>query len=563
MTRSLSGFLVVAAVAMLAFSGATAGQSASPVGRDQAVNELLASPAARFLTPQALMSLTAMAGRSQGIGADPAGEQVGAGAAQRAATTAEPDVESARLANVRVNDPRQDSHQTDQTTQSETSVAVSGSHVVVGFNDSQQALLFPTAGASLSGVAFSSNGGRSFTDAGALPNQAGCFDVGDPWLTADRGGAIYYSTLVSCASGGFVGVAKSTDGGRKFSPPVVIIPQSAGSFFFADKPALTAGRDPQASGRDVLYDAWDDFSFGGIGGSTLAGLAVARSTDAGAHWTVTYASRAPLTQPCPNNPGFFSFTQFIGAQPIVDPATGTLRVAAEKLSQGCPGSSASVAGGGGGGGGGGGTPPPIRPSEVIFTSTDGGQHFGPEAKIADATFSFPSGALELAPGRLMRNAEFPTLAMLGSDLVATWNDGRSGRSHVLLSRSSDAVHWSAPVDVTSGNLDELQPAISSDGSRLDVAYYQRRADNTLEVRVARSTDGATFTTSRVSDRSFPGALTFPQFDPIIAQGYMGDYIANVAVDGHRYLAWGDNRDVVTNFMYPDGRPDPDVFFARD
>lgn len=561
MTRSLSGFLVVAAVAMLAFSGATAGQSASPVDRGQAVSELLASPAARFLTPQALMSLTAMAGRSQTIGADPVGQQLGSAAAQRAAATAEPDVESARLDNVRVNDPRQDGHQTDQTTQSETSIAVSGGHVVVGFNDSQQTLLFPTAGASLSGVAFSSNGGRSFTDAGALPNQPGCFNVGDPWLTADRAGAIYYSTLVSCRDGGFVGVALSTDGGRKFSPPVVIIPQSAGSFFFADKPALTAGRDPRAANRDVLYDAWDDFSFGGTGGPPLAGLAVARSTDAGAHWTVTYASRVPLNQPCPNSPAFSSFTQFIGAQPIVDPATGTLHVAAEKLSQGCPNASATVVAGGGGGGGG--APPPIQPSEVVFTSTDGGQHFGAEAKIADATFSFASGALELAPGRVMRNAEFPTLAMLGSDLVATWNDGRSGRSHVLLSRSSDAVHWSAPVSVTSGNLDELQPAISSDGSRLDVAYYQRRADNTLEVRVARSTDGTTFASSRVSDRSFPGALTFPQFDPIIAQGYMGDYIANVAVDGHRYLAWGDNRDVVTNFMYSDGRPDPDVFFARD
>jgi hypothetical protein len=205
----------------------------------------------------------------------------------------------------------------------------------------------------------------------------------------------------------------------------------------------------------------------------------------------------------------------------------------------------------------------LTPQGLLSLTAMSGQTFGPEARISDATFSFASGALELAPGRVMRNAEFPALAMLGSDLVATWNDGRSGRSHILLSRSSDAVHWSLPVSVTSGNMDELQPAISSDGSRLDIAYYQRRADNTLEVRVAQSTDGSTFTSRRVSDRSFPGALTFPQFDPIIAQGYMGDYIANVAVDGHRYLAWGDNRDVVTNFMYPDGRPDPDVFFARD
>ena len=45
--------------------------------------------------------------------------------------------------NVRVNDPSADTHQTDQTTQSETTIAVAGSHVAVGFNDSQQGLLAP------------------------------------------------------------------------------------------------------------------------------------------------------------------------------------------------------------------------------------------------------------------------------------------------------------------------------------------------------------------------------------------------------------------------------------
>ena len=59
-----------------------------------------------------------------------------------------------------------------------------------------------------------------------------------------------------------------------------------------------------------------------------------------------------------------------------------------------------------------------------------------------------------------------------------------------------------------------------------------------------------------------GTLTFPQFDPIIAFGYMGDYIANVSDWATEYFAWGDNRDTVTGFLYPSGRADPDVFFAR-
>ena len=60
----------------------------------------------------------------------------------------------------------------------------------------------------------------------------------------------------------------------------------------------------------------------------------------------------------------------------------------------------------------------------------------------------------------------------------------------------------------------------------------------------------------------PGVFTAPQFDPIIAAAYMGDYISGVSSGGHQYFAWGDNRDIVTNFLWPQGRHDPDVFFAR-
>ena len=66
----------------------------------------------------------------------------------------------------------------------------------------------------------------------------------------------------------------------------------------------------------------------------------------------------------------------------------------------------------------------------------------------------------------------------------------------------------------------------------------------------------------MTSQSFRGSLTVPPFDPITAFGYMGDYIANVSDGSHDYFAWGDNRDRVTNFMYPNGRNDPDVFFAR-
>jgi hypothetical protein len=63
-------------------------------------------------------------------------------------------------------------------------------------------------------------------------------------------------------------------------------------------------------------------------------------------------------------------------------------------------------------------------------------------------------------------------------------------------------------------------------------------------------------------RVFAGRVHDPQFDPLIAFGYMGDYIGSATDGTNQYFAWGDNRDAVTNFMCPHGRDDPDVFIAK-
>jgi hypothetical protein len=116
--------------------------------------------------------------------------------------------------------------------------------------------------------------------------------------------------------------------------------------------------------------------------------------------------------------------------------------------------------------------------------------------------------------------------------------------------------------VTSGGGEEVQPSLSADSSGLHLLYYHRHLNNTLDVYLGSSTNGASFTTKRLTSVAFKGSLTVPQFDPIIAFGYMGDYIANVTTGSHQYYAWGDNRDTVRDFMFPNGRNDPDVFFAR-
>ena len=467
-----------------------------------------------------------------------------------AATTAEGPaarVAGPGLRNVRVNDPARDRHQQDQTTQSETSIAVAGRNVAVGYNDSQQSLLFTTQGTSLSGYSYSRDGGRTFTDGGPLPNQPGYVNFGDPWLTSDRAGRMYYATLVGTPNFNLgVSVARSTTGGRSWSAPVQVSPGDPPiEFYIGDKPAMTAGRDLSRPGRDVLYLAWDDFFFGFQ--DILTGLPVARSSDGGRTWTVTYAARHSLLEGC-------SFTQYLGAQPIVDPATGTLYVAAERFQVDDP----QCQGG------------ELVTSQVIFKSTDGGRSFGPGVKLADIT---PAGTTEtvagpailLGPGKAMRTAEFPVLAFHRNALYVAWNEARGGHSHLRLARSiNQGASWNLRW-LTGGDADEAQPALSSDREGLHVLFYSiapTRLDRLIDVAVLDSADGATFQLRRVTNRSFPGVLNIQQFDPLIAPYYMGDYLANVSDGGRQYFAWGDNRDRVRNWLYPNGRHDPNVYFAR-
>ena len=442
---------------------------------------------------------------------------------------------------MRVNDPALDSHQVDQTTQSETSVAVAGSKVAVGYNDSQRTGLFLTAGSSLSGYSYSSDGGASFTDGGALPNAPEFVNLGDPWLTSDRAGNMYYSTL---ANDGFnfnldVAVAKSTDGGKTWSDPVPVLRPPIDIFYSGDKDAMAAGPNPSRPARDNIYVAYDDFSFDLNTGAFNIGLPVARSTDGGATWQITYADRFDGSA----FPGC-SFAQYIGAVPIVA-SDGTLFVASEKISADDPDCT--------------GVPPTF--SEWIFRSTDGGQTFGPGVHISDVTPSVPDGLLKLGPGQYMRNLEFPTMAFLGGALYVAWNDGASGHSHIRLAKSTDGGQTWSLSWATQGSNDELQPSLTGD-SALHLLYYRRNNNNTLDVFVANSTNGSGFPATRVTTVSSPGVFTFPQFDPVIAFGYMGDYIGSATNGTNQYFAWGDNRDTVTNFMWPNGRHDPDVFFAK-
>lgn len=539
--------LLVAALALTSLGSRTAKATATPPTKQEIAQKLLESRAGQTMSASARLYFEMLARGDHRVAPDSTGLDFSK--AKQHTGGHHPGGPGA-LANIRVNNPGEDTNQPDQTTQSETSVAVSGKNVVVGYNDSQTTLLFLTPGSDLSGVAVSHTGGNTFTDMGALPNATPTIGFGDPWLAADSAGNFYYSELADNPFQGLlVGVAKSTDGGQTFSTPVLIAPPPPGpnELFFAgdDKDALTAS-------STALVDTWDDVTVNfdpNTGNFTvLSGLTVAHSTDGGKTWSAVYADQIPIF----TSSDFCSFHQYIGAQPIVGP-DGTVYVAALRVDVNDPTCSGA----------------PETESESIFASHDGGATFGPGVKIADVTPStgVPFGAFVLGPGQFMRNAEFPTLAFLGSTLYATWNDGGdgSGHSHIRLAKSTDGgATWSTSF-VTSGSNDEAQPSLSADASGLHILYYEisPAGDGTsvLDAFVSDSSDGSSFTATRVSNQSFPGVFTVPQFDPIIAFAYMGDYISGVSSGGHQYFAWGDNRDIVTNFLWPQGRHDPDVFFA--
>ena len=66
----------------------------------------------------------------------------------------------------------------------------------------------------------------------------------------------------------------------------------------------------------------------------------------------------------------------------------------------------------------------------------------------------------------------------------------------------------------------------------------------------------------MTSRSFPGALNVPQFDPQIADAYMGDYVANVSDGKNQYFALG-RQPGRREELHVSGRPSRlDVFFAR-
>ena len=445
-------------------------------------------------------------------------------------------------ADLLVNDPSAD--RGNNTTQSETAVTRYEDVVVVGYNDSGEF----TRRNSMTGYAYSLDGGQTFVDAGVLAPAKGGRNLGDAALVADRDGNIYFATLaVDARARSFIGVAKSkkTKGEVTFEAPVLVPGLDRNGF--QDKELITV--DNSGGRRDgSVYLVWTEFP--PLGPSRIL---FSRSTDGGK--TYSKATRLSTTG-----------TGVQAAMPVVG-KRGEIYVAWEDRS----GASTGY----------------IR----LRRSDDGGASWGPE--ITAATFARMSDAKATsACGRpalngYIRASEFPSLDVDRSDgpgagdlyIGFSADPGRQGRgdnSDVFVIRSADGGrNWSDPVNVVKGravkvNADEttndnFMPVLTvGPEGQINVFFYDRRHDEgnrKLDVYRALSTDqGRTWVDERITRESFDVPPLKPNFDPLVKACYMGDY-NDATVDGSGfYLTWGDNRRVVKNARFPRGRPDPDVRF---
>jgi hypothetical protein len=318
-------------------------------------------------------------------------------------------------------------------------------------------------------------------------------EIGDPVMTYDSIGNIYYAQLYQIGSLYGIWVAKSTDKGLTFSAPVSAWSSTVG---LSDKEWLVAD---QTSGpySNNLYLGWRQFG--------SSGMRVVRSTNGGVTWS---------------SPVSLSGDQ--GAYVCVG-ANGSIQ--GGNVYFGCISGSS------------------IR----VYTSSDGGVSFS--AGVSAVTGI--SGPGTVCAGRYtmkncIRTDYMPRMAADNSYtssrgnvyVVYAANPPGADLADVYLARSTNSgATWSAPLKINDDatTTDQWMPAITVDKitGKVFVLWYDSRNDPTgnllTEMWGTHSTDGGvTFAANyKISNAQFnPNAMAVGQPG---GENYMGDYIGNSSV----------------------------------
>lgn len=445
-----------------------------------------------------------------------------------------------------VNDPTLD--RPEGTTQSEPTLAVRGTTICVGYNDTNRGNV-PNP---LSGFSRSLDRGASWIDQG----YTGSRRFSDPVLAVHQAsGRFYYASLSVLNSAPAIGVATSTDDCKTF-PTLANASPSAVFADLEDKPWIAVDNSGGTDNGNV-YACWTRFvNEFGAGGATSDEIHFSRSTDGGA----TFTDEQVLSPPT----DFFPFGCHLDVGPY-----GEVYLAWSDRSANNP----------------------LR----FRRSFDGGLTWDPPVKVntlpirepgTDRTITCESGTRRSTLNgdiRMLVQANFAVDTTGGpftGNIYMVWASdpfSATDNADIFISRSTDGgVTWSPDMQLAGGTFaDQFLPTVAVGGTgTVAVAWYDRRNDPInnfmIDLYTTLSRDGgATFgPLIRINDTSFgvppinhqPTALG--NFDPGRAACYMGDYIAIAADETYVYYAWGDNRNTVVSTRYPDGRPDPDVYFDR-
>jgi hypothetical protein len=428
-----------------------------------------------------------------------------------------------------------------QNTQSETSVAVSGSKVVVGFNDS---LVCCIPALNLSGYSVSIDGARSFVDEGDLPWKPDVQPIGDPTVAHDAAGNFYFASLALNSTGlgahSLISFYKMPAGSNTFQ--LVSVPVDVGSAFrfFADKEYLAVA--PDASGKLHFYITWTFFSR-----NPQSPIMLTDSTD-GLNWRTTMVS------------GALACAQ--GSNPVPLAGTNTAYVSwFESVPEGCTDFSVTAGN------------ERMATVDVGVGMVMGITTIAPTKGSGDKIVACNNSSdlrevIETESGHDARNFELVSTTIDQHEvLYAVWNDRPNGvggdnsnATRIFLSFSRDGNrHWSTPQQIsaapnTTTMNDRFQPWITADATGLHAMWYERVPAAPVDLIRTNKEDLSLATTTggpvggaetALSSVPFPIDQTNPNQDPIISFCYMGDY-NNIASNGTtKFVTWGDNRNVVT------------------
>ncbi len=294
----------------------------------------------------------------------------------------------------------------------------------------------------------------------------------DPWVTFSPNGVVHQmslsfdDTIITGKPASAMLASRSTDGGRTWSKPIVLVADTEERF--NDKNTMTA--DPNDS--RYVYATWDRLSF--VAGEGAGPTLFARSTDNGLSWEPTRIIYDPGLD-----------AQTIGAriEVLPDGRLVNLLTKIDFLTNDVT-------------------------LEVILSDDKGATWSGP-TKVADV---FSQGATDPETGAAIRDGSILAQLAISRKGVITvvWQDSRFSSGAVegiVVSQSSDRGQtWSEPVQI---NRDPLVQAftpsvhVRKDGT-VGVSYYDLRSNTAdratllTDIWLTRSRDGLSWRESRVS-----------------------------------------------------------------